>query len=449
MGSANSEAELLLAISTLKELLLFLKPSMILERYASAMERGLSKETHVQVKIMVVKTLQRMKSEEIGPYKSILSLATETIEDPELSLAKETINFLLNIASEKMDLLFSDSIYPILLRILDSSSKDVTNQLRVYELFIRIGSVSQELLNRIVESRILNRLLKLAYSDDVLVKVNALELLGDLAQSPQGYQYIVKDSGMSSKLDDLLDMSNEPLSAIVLPGIIKFFGNLAYVEPKLILSNHPKFLGFLSSGLRNEDKGDPVYKASIETLGLIVRTSKGREAIGDCFNVSEVLTPLTHDIRSGRSEMKIFAMEIFADFVNSGEDSALHAFNLLEDGSDKPASSVLLQILKLPFEDEAAGGYRLLGIISQYAWGIKAISEHSGFIEFILNRDNGRSKYAKQMKHRVIGNILTHGGDSSVLVQDFGTPIVIKMKEYVRDGPYYVQSEANVAYEEG
>nr|ADD38948.1 26S proteasome non-ATPase regulatory subunit 5 [Lepeophtheirus salmonis] len=450
MSSAITEDEITLACQTLRELLKYLKPSFILERYADSIQSGLSKDAHIQIKILVLITLQQMENEIplLMSKTSILSLATSTIAHPNLSLAKETMKFLLMLSAEKQEIIFSPPIYPILMEILDDSTKsNVIYQLRVYDFFVKVSSMSQELLNRVVETGILNSLLKMAYSEDILVKLNGLELLGDLARTSQGYQFIVKDSGISSKLDELLDVDNA-LCDIVLPGILKFFGNLAYIDPNIVLLNHPKFINTLNCGLKFADSNNPTYRACIETLGIIAKTQDGRNAIDDKFNVVAILQPLTLDIRNGKSDVRAISMEIFADFVNSGSSVQRNWFMTLgENSTDNSAGQVLFQMIKLPFEELQGAAYSILWTISQYEWGVHVISECPGFIEYILNRESGNFKVIKERKCDVIANILK-SSDSNNLVNIFGTPNVIKMKQYVRDGPFYIRTEVNVAYED-
>uniref|UniRef100_A0A0K2T0P5 26S proteasome non-ATPase regulatory subunit 5 n=1 Tax=Lepeophtheirus salmonis TaxID=72036 RepID=A0A0K2T0P5_LEPSM len=419
-------------------------------RYADSIQSGLSKDAHIQIKILVLITLQQMENEIplLMSKTSILSLATSTIAHPNLSLAKETMKFLLMLSAEKQEIIFSPPIYPILMEILDDSTKsNVIYQLRVYDFFVKVSSMSQELLNRVVETGILNSLLKMAYSEDILVKLNGLELLGDLARTSQGYQFIVKDSGISSKLDELLDVDNA-LCDIVLPGILKFFGNLAYIDPNIVLLNHPKFINTLNCGLKFADSNNPTYRACIETLGIIAKTQDGRNAIDDKFNVVAILQPLTLDIRNGKSDVRAISMEIFADFVNSGSSVQRNWFMTLgENSTDNSAGQVLFQMIKLPFEELQGAAYSILWTISQYEWGVHVISECPGFIEYILNRESGNFKVIKERKCDVIANILK-SSDSNNLVNIFGTPNVIKMKQYVRDGPFYIRTEVNVAYED-
>ena len=54
--------------------------------------------------------------------------------------------------------------------------------------------------------------------DDVLVQLNAIELLSDLATSPHGLQYL-DEEGIVEKLEVMMtELAQNPLAGLILPG---------------------------------------------------------------------------------------------------------------------------------------------------------------------------------------------------------------------------------------
>jgi 26S proteasome non-ATPase regulatory subunit 5 len=55
-------------------------------------------------------------------------------------------------------------------------------------------------------------------------------------------------NGVLSKMEELLVSSpHAPFAAELFPGLIKFFGHVAHLRPRQVLSNHPAFFTALLS----------------------------------------------------------------------------------------------------------------------------------------------------------------------------------------------------------
>ncbi|CAB4069565.1 unnamed protein product [Lepeophtheirus salmonis] len=106
-------------------------------------------------------------------------------------------------------------------------------------------------------------------------------------------------------------------------------------------------------------------------------------------------------------------------------------------------------MIKLPFEELQAATYSKLWTICQYEWGVHVISGCPRFIDYILNTESGNFKVIKERKCHVIANNSLISSDFNALVNIFGKDHVIKMKEYVRNGLFYIRTEVNGTYEEG
>lgn len=74
-----------------------------------------------------------------------------------------------------------------------------------------------------LSSGVLNQLLNEVSGGDILVQLNALELLAQMAAHPRGLNYLKMD-GIVSKLSYLLSTAKtDQMAAILLPGIIFHF----------------------------------------------------------------------------------------------------------------------------------------------------------------------------------------------------------------------------------
>jgi len=67
----------------------------------------------------------------------------------------------------------------------------------------------------------------------------------------------------------------------------------------------------------------------------------------------------------------------------------------------------------------------------------------AGFIELLLNRDSAREKEPKELKYELIRNISSHPLTEKLVSENLRT----RMKNYVREGPFYVEVQPEVAFE--
>lgn len=76
-------------------------------------------------------------------------------------------------------------------------------------------------------------------------------------------------------------------------------------------------------------------------------------------------------------------------------------------------------------------------------WGQKLMISTPGFMEFILDRSAGQTKEAKDAKFELVGSLVS----SSTAAEILGSQHYIRLKTYLREGPYYVSAVAAVSTE--
>lgn len=81
--------------------------------------------------------------------------------------------------------------------------------------------------------------------------------------------------------------------------------------------------------------------------------------------------------------------------------------------------------------------------IATQPWGQKLMINTPGFMEFILDRSTGQTKEAKDAKFELIGAL----AGSSTAAEILGSQHYIRVKTYLREGPYYVSAVAAVSTE--
>lgn len=64
-------------------------------------------------------------------------------------------------------------------------------------------------------------------------------------------------------------------------------------------------------------------------------------------------------------------------------------------------------------------------------------------MEFVLDRSTGQTKEAKDAKFELVGSLVS----SSTAAEILGSQHYISLKNYLREGPYYVSAVASVSTE--
>lgn len=99
----------------------------------------------------------------------------------------------------------------------------------------------------------------------------------------------------------------------------------------------------------------------------------------------------------------------------------------------------LMDFCRNPFPDIKISTLNLIGSICLYNWGIEALKNTAGFLEYLLDRKIEFDKEAKYAKYCVI----------KLLAEScaFDAETNNQLRTYVNEGPYYVQSIMDVAVE--
>ena len=317
-------------------------------------------------------------------------------------------------------------------------------QTRVLDMMVRVATLGEEHLLSVQTTGFLDQLTKILFTDDFLLKLNCVEMLTMLAMAPHGQKYIettrVLDT-MATMLED------HPFADILLPGLVKFWGNLAHSRPRYILTKYPALLCALVTMVQAEDF--TTQCVAFETIGYIGVSLEGKAALvevqGDkmveCIEKLEVL------IRNSPTEVKIRAMNALASLIKlDKENQTTDMLSVTQAWYMRVPTTMdmLTSILKQPFLDLRLAAYQPLWVIAGQAWGRAVIMKQPGFCEFLLDRSGEGDKRGREEKFRIV-EIITESREAKEVL---GPDMDMQMKLFVKQGPHYVQIRSQVAYEE-
>lgn len=188
---------------------------------------------------------------------------------------------------------------------------------RVFEVAIQTARKSALYLEK--TDFILKKAVEDLHSNDVLVQLNVLELLSDLALESHGLTYLENKGVFTYLIKKIEKIEDDPMCSILIPGLMKFFGNVASIHPSKIFKDYPIVINSLFDCLLSEDSR--LLKPGYETLGYLASSGDGKIALEASGKVGEILRNIVGSIPNLPSNLKIQALNCMeAVFVVNPEN---------------------------------------------------------------------------------------------------------------------------------
>lgn len=219
--STTNVEQILLCKGILKKLLSVEKSDAIITHYHDFVIEGLN-HPQFEVREFCLGELERCSASINGLLAlldnvDILVYTARSLSDEHLSCAKLATNTLINAAKHEsgLEILFQHQIQSEFDELL---TKKGIIRFRVYELMVVIQALSERAFDSCRKSGVLEKLAKELDGDDILLRLNSIELLTQLADSGRNGLTFVEESGIVTRLNNLL-MSAEadPLMSLMLP----------------------------------------------------------------------------------------------------------------------------------------------------------------------------------------------------------------------------------------
>ncbi|CAL1545585.1 unnamed protein product [Lymnaea stagnalis] len=400
------------------------------------------------LKALCLPQISRLSKEvpsQLCQYEDLVEAVADQLTSDSPEVGPPAVTVLTNIGEDPLGLqvLFRD---PILGKIVEAMQKNDITRFRIYQIATDLSKTSSAALNFSVAAGLLQELLREVQANDILVQLNAIELISDLAQSSHGLAFL-DHQGIVGKLEEMmLGLNENPMMGLLLPGLIKFFGGLSKYHPKEVLS---KFDHFVKMVLNNVDHGEPTLKGlSVDTIGFIASTPEGKLALDKIGNpVTECIHSMGNLIRTGPSELKARSLQAMSNIIYLEEenqtDELLNITQRWFSTSMSDPFNTVWSIAQQPFLDLRVPAFQLLHNLAALPWGQRLMNNVPGFKEYLLDRSTEHTKEGKDVKFELI-KILAH---SPTAPDIFGRPYHVKLTEYFNQGPFYVVAQSEVAME--
>ncbi|XP_014672675.1 PREDICTED: 26S proteasome non-ATPase regulatory subunit 5-like [Priapulus caudatus] len=449
--NASTSEQIELTCDLLERLLQVLPPILMLQRFDDHLLRALSHPSADVRQMLLVQIAHCLSDgsavQELTRRIDILTKTVQLLADDDVNVTALSKQALLKLAESQngRNILFSTNTFPHMQAVMKASD---TAKFRVYEVIVRVASFSADGLVQAAQTGALAQLIGEIENGDVLLQLNALDLLSDLALTEYGLSFL-EQQGVLKTLAHMLDsIDANLLSTYLLPGLIKFFGNVAHHNPKEICSRHQVFVNVLFTNL--ESCNLTIQGIAVDTLGVIGSTAEGKLSLDKQGQlIDRALKILGTIIKDSPSNMRLRAIHSVCTLltlqVSCQTDELLALTEAWFSKLFERPLEVFTRIAQQPFVDLHCGSLAVIAAIALQPWGQKAIYNEAGLLEYILDRHTETRKEGRDAKFEVVKTLV-----ESPTAQDiFGRPDFMRLRGFYADGVYYVKAQHAVAMEGG
>ena len=373
----------------------------------------------------------------------LVTLVTETVANEELGIAKQAMNILKQIGrnSDGRKMLYSGVILRSIAKLL--ATNDII-KFRVYEVVVDIAKQSKENLEASVQSGFLQSLISMIDNEDILLQLSALETLTDLATNYEGLNFLEQQGILQTLSEKIAKAHEEPLSNLLIPGLMKFFGHVAKLCPNEIFARYPVVISSLFEVIDGDDP--TLLPIALETLGYVSSTIKGKYALQDLGEaMPKAMMRIGEIIKKMPSELRVRGLRSLAGILHvtkAEQDNRIVSLtkSWFDSICEEPLK-MIFSICKQPFADIRQASLEVLAVVAAQEWGQEYIANHPGLIEFLLDRNVEAFKDCKDVKYGIVKNL------SEAVPNIFDAQTMQKLKQFVKGGPFYVDVDNEVATE--
>ncbi|KAG2182928.1 hypothetical protein INT44_005909, partial [Umbelopsis vinacea] len=404
----------------------------------------------------------------------VMVLTTLSFQSPEVAEKASDIlykvrshNLMVALTKDGLGEFFSQQSIAILKAI---ATINETIKFRVYELIIKVAGSSEKGFELAENDMLLDDVIEEVKSDDILIKINAIEMLMEMAASPPGYQFM-KKANLLSYLVTLMKNETGSESSVTVCAAVKFFGRLVSVKG-VDVSEIEADLGIVEIWKHILQNGsDDTLVVTIATIGLVgsstnalilfhekgileevcgnFRLSAGHIKVGYLQSISQLLA--VHDSSEKSVQVEKITEDIFHNMggnVFSPADwysiKASHSNASSYLGSAGPIE-LLISLSQQPLEEMRVSAFAVLESTATHEWGQRDLTRSKKFLDYILNRTTETTHAGKTWKFSIV-RALTVTTNAAANIE----PMALRrLTEYVKQGPFYIHREAAVAMESG
>eukprot|EP00005_Dracoamoeba_jomungandri_P011066 CAMPEP_0174264950 /NCGR_PEP_ID=MMETSP0439-20130205/24613_1 /TAXON_ID=0 /ORGANISM="Stereomyxa ramosa, Strain Chinc5" /LENGTH=464 /DNA_ID=CAMNT_0015351127 /DNA_START=44 /DNA_END=1438 /DNA_ORIENTATION=- len=310
---------------------------------------------------------------------------------------------------------------------------------RVLHLFVQISKISIELFHKCSPffDIIINDEFK---SDDILEKLNVIELLKQILSSPMGAKYL-DSKGVIHELSSLLSSQDQLTASFIRTPILSLLIDVcgsADDETTELLFKYP-FLDAIKNILENDSS---CTEAAVTSIGVI---GKGEAGLTLLLQDKDLLMSWLHFYAHNDPDLKLSFFHSYAVLLGCKNQELTEAvFNLLEQKKIHSRAHIehLLWITEQPFPEIRYSVYHVLKSLCSCTWGLQKLFSYPGFFEWLTDRSTDEEKRGIEWKYSIIEAVVKRGKENCEgIIPSYQYEALV---QYLKNGVFYAKAESTV-----
>eukprot|EP00286_Rhodomonas_abbreviata_P030067 CAMPEP_0181301430 /NCGR_PEP_ID=MMETSP1101-20121128/7421_1 /TAXON_ID=46948 /ORGANISM="Rhodomonas abbreviata, Strain Caron Lab Isolate" /LENGTH=486 /DNA_ID=CAMNT_0023406737 /DNA_START=60 /DNA_END=1520 /DNA_ORIENTATION=+ len=365
--------------------------------------------------------------------EGVLLSLIKAVSDPSIQVSNAASSALLKAASTPagIDGIFTDHMDQLTQQIVDDS--DSTIQLRVLELVCRMWQLSPDCTRKCKETPARGLLVSMCESDDILLQLNAVEIIALLPPSEIGRDIM-------PKLAEVAQTCGEPVVVSrLLECICRFVADLPdddteSVTPELEATLHMIMAARLAT--QNTSRVSQEAADTLNALAVLCSSARGALSLEKSGHAASTIAVVASSIQSLHQPLRLAALDAAQRILRTSSGDAV--VSVLEKHMI-PLVAFLLGLARGPVQEEKIGALCVFRSLAQHAWGLRSMFAQSEFLPFLTDRRLETLKVALDEKFEIAKNALSHPELEGIVGQDRK----LALANFVAQGAYYTAPGAN------
>ncbi|XP_039496645.1 26S proteasome non-ATPase regulatory subunit 5 [Drosophila santomea] len=411
------------------------------EQLPSLLRRGLTHPNPALRALVLARLLKELRRQLVAgqvrtlPNNELIFLILDELKQPNTEGTSLAINILSIVLVQRL----SDA--DVQAKLVHLLQQNEIVRCCAYELAVVLAQESAASLSAV--KFILDAALSELDNDDVLLQASVMELLVPLAEQNHGLSYMERRRVLDIISTRVQRIEEHPLDALLIPSIMKFFGKIAAYQPLKIIAGYPHMLACLFQQLQSEDES--ILPTSMDTLANLASTPQGKMLLHLHFNAAveesfKIYGSYTKKLSAPIKERLLNSLDVIYE-VETPPTKELNIIlkSWYECFAGGAHANVIMDLINTPFPDLQMAALALLKTICKYDWGIVALKNTGGAVEFLLSRQRDLHRDIKYIKWQIM-EILSASAE-------FSPTETVRFTAYVNEGPYHVQADLDIATE--
>ncbi|EKX47942.1 26S proteasome regulatory complex, subunit PSMD5 [Guillardia theta CCMP2712] len=276
-----------------------------------------------------------------------------------------------------------------------------------------------------------DQLVAIIHSDDILLQLNAVEVIALLPSHEIGKELLVH----------LLQVAESTLGSGAVPArLLEACARFLAGEVESSAELEGRFCETVSQRARGESSSVQEQVDMLNVLSVLSSSPRGLKILVRSKTLPSVCRGVSSNLKSQQSDLKLATLSLCVEAIRSAkfaEEEGEAASTIFAEGLGD-VMEPLIKLAKCPIQEEKVGAICMFKSMAHHAWGVKKLFSHGDFLAFLLDRKAESSKRALDEKFEVAKLVLSHPQTSEIL----GAGQVEMISNFVANGAYYTQQGA-------